>query len=58
MVFHNGSTHDNRFIIRQLAKDFDGYFSCVGGNTEKYVAFSMTTIKKSDKGIKKKKADA
>ena len=36
VVFHNGSTYDNHFIIRQLAKDFNGYFSCIGENNEKY----------------------
>ena len=25
LVFHNGSTYDNNFIINQLAKEFDGH---------------------------------
>ena len=54
VVFHNGSTYDNHFIIRQLAKDFKGYFNCIGENTEKYISFSITTIKKSDNDDKER----
>ena len=45
-VFHNRSNYDNHFIIKQLAKDFNGYFSCIGENTEKYISFSITIYKK------------
>ena len=41
VVFHNGSTYDYHFIIRQLAKEFKGNFDCLGGNTEKYITFSV-----------------
>ena len=51
VVFHNGSTYDNHFIIRQLTKDFNGYFSCIGENTEKCISFSITIIK--EQGNKK-----
>ena len=27
-VFHNGSTYDYRFIIRELAEEFEGEFEC------------------------------
>ena len=30
IVFHNGSTYDYRFIIKQLAEDFQGKFECLG----------------------------
>ena len=53
VVFHNGSKYDNHFIITQLAKDFDGYFSCIGENTEKYISFSTTVNKESDNANKK-----
>ena len=46
VAFHNGSNYDNHFIIKQLAKDFNGYFSCIGENTEKYISFSITIYKK------------
>ena len=44
VVFHNGSTYDNHFIIKQLAKEFKEYFNYIGENTEKYISFSITTI--------------
>ena len=53
MVFHNGSTYDYYFIIKQLAKEFKGNFDCLGGNTEKYITFSALSKKelKNDKVI-------
>ena len=41
IVFHNGSTYDNHFIIKELVKEFDGNFKCLGENTEKYITFSV-----------------
>ena len=52
VVFHNGSSYDNHFVIKQLAKDFNGYFGCIGENTEKYISFSISVFKES--GNKKK----
>ena len=37
VVFHNGSTYDYHFIIKQLAREFKGNFECLGENTEKYI---------------------
>ena len=45
-------------MIRQLAKDFNGYFSCIGENTEKYISFFITIIKEQGNKGKKKKPDA
>ena len=45
IVFHNGSTYDYHFIIKQLVKEFDGNFECLGENTEKYITF-IVPIKK------------
>ena len=56
VAFHNGSNYDNHFIIKQLATDFNGYFSCIGENTGKYISFSITMFKKDDNP--KKKANA
>ena len=56
-VFHNGSSYDDHFVIRQLAKDFKGYFNCIGKNTEKYITFSISVFKEYDKVNKKKKPD-
>ena len=53
VIFHNGSTYDYHFIIKELAREFDGNFECLGENTEKYITFSVP-IKKS---IENKKID-
>ena len=42
-VFHNGSNYDYHFIIKKLANEFEGQFECLGGNTEKYKTFSIST---------------
>ena len=34
IVFHNGSTYDYHFIIKELVKEFDGNFECLGENRE------------------------
>ena len=57
VVFHV-SSYDNHLIIKQLSKDFNGYFSCIGENTEKYISFSVTFIKEGDNSNKKKKPNA
>ena len=48
VVFHNGSTYDYHFIIKQLAKEFDSQFECLGENTEKYITFSVPIKKELD----------
>ena len=45
-VFHNGSTYDYHFIIKELVKEFDGNFECLAENTEKYITFSVPIKKK------------
>ena len=52
VVFHNGSTHDYHFIIKQLTREFKGYFYCLGENTEEYITFSVPIKKEEDNGIK------
>ena len=46
VVFHNGTTYDYHFIIKELVKEFDGNFECLGENTEKYITFSVPLKKK------------
>ena len=41
VVFHNGSTYNYHFIIRQLAKEFEGNFGWLGENTEKCITFTV-----------------
>ena len=51
VVFHNGSTHDYHFIIKQSEEDFKGQFECLGENAEKYITFSVPI--KEDNNSKK-----
>ena len=46
IVFHNGSTYDYHFIIKELVKEFDANSECLGENTEKYITFSVPIKKK------------
>ena len=46
IVFHNGCTYDYHFIIKELVKEFEGNFECLGENTEKYITFSVPIKKK------------
>ena len=48
VVFHNGSTYDYHFIIKELAKESESNFECLGENTEKYITFSVPIKKKID----------
>ena len=50
VVFHNGSTYDYHFIIKELAEEFEGQFECLGENTEKYLTFSVPIKKELDNG--------
>ena len=45
-MFHNGSTYHSHFIIKELVKEFQGNFECLGENTEKYITFSVPIKKK------------
>ena len=40
-VFHNGFNYNYHFIIKELAKEFEKRYTCIGGNTEKYITFSV-----------------
>ena len=46
IVFHNGSTYDYHFIIKESVKEFNSNFECLGENTEKYITFSVPIKKK------------
>ena len=47
-MFHNSSSYGFHLIIKQLAHDCKGPFSCLGENTEKYITFSISIFKKTD----------
>ena len=46
IVFHNDSIYDYHFIIKELVKEFEGNFECLGENTEKYIRFPVPIKKK------------
>ena len=46
VIFHNGSTYDYHFIIKELACEFEGNFKCLGENTEMYITFSVPIKKR------------
>ena len=48
VIFHNGSTYDYHFIIKELACEFEGNFGCLGENTEKYITFSVPIKERID----------
>ena len=48
-VFHNSSTYDYHFLIKELAEKFEGEFECLGENTEKYTTFSVPIKKEITK---------
>ena len=48
VVFHNGSTYDYHFIIKQLPGKFKDNFECLGENTEKYITFSVPIKNEQD----------
>ena len=54
VVFHNGSIYDNHLIIKQISKEFNGYFTCTGENAEKYISFSINVVKKDTSNKKKR----
>ena len=45
VLFHDGSIYDYHFIIKQLAKEFDGRFECLKENTEKYITIYVSIEK-------------
>ena len=45
-------------MIKQLAEDFNGYFSCIGENMEKYISVLITFVKESADSNRKKKPNA
>ena len=50
IVFHNGSTYDYHFIIKEVAKEFEGQFKCLGENKENKITFSVPIKKEVDNG--------
>ena len=55
VVFLNGSNYYYHFIIKELAKKFEGEIICLWENTEKYKFFSVPIIKEVRELIKMEK---
>ena len=47
VIFHNGSTCDYHFIIKERASEFDGNFECLGEKTEKIYNFFCSRQKEN-----------
>ena len=47
LVFKNESNYDYHFIIKELAEEHEGKFTCLGENTEKYINFFSSNRKRS-----------
>ena len=45
VVVHNGSNYDYHFIIKELVKEFEGEFNCLGENIKKCKTFSVPITK-------------
>ena len=45
VVVHNGSNYDYHFIIKELVKESEGEFNCLGENTKKCKTFSVPITK-------------
>ena len=49
VVFHNGSSSDPHFVIKELANEFEEQFKCLAEKKEKYKAFSVIINKQITK---------
>ena len=45
VAFRNGSNYNYHFIIKELVEEFKKQFTCLGENTEKYIAFTVSIEK-------------
>ena len=45
IFFHNRSNYDYHFIIKELAEEFEGKYTCLGENTEIYITFLLSIQK-------------
>ena len=47
LVFNSESNYDYHFIIKELAEEHEGKFTCLGENTEKYLNLFSSNRKRS-----------
>ena len=55
IVFHNGSNYNYHFIIKKLVEEFEGQFTWLVKNNEKYITFSIPIENKVTRTYKKVK---
>ena len=41
IAFHNVSSYDYHFIIKELTEEFKKQFTCLGKNTKKYITLTI-----------------
>ena len=41
IAFYNGSIHDYHFVIKELAKELEKKFTCLGKNVGRYINFTV-----------------
>ena len=51
IVFHNGSTYDYLFIMKQLTEEFKGQFECLEENSD-FIGFKNTKLYYKCKNVK------
>ena len=47
IAFHNVSSYDYHFIIKELTEEFKKQFTCLGKNTEKYISLTIPLEKQA-----------
>ena len=55
VIFDNGSNYDHHFIIKELAEESEGQFTCLVKTAEKYINFSSPIQKKLKELVKTEK---
>ena len=53
MIFHNGSNYDYHFIIKEIPKEFDREFNCLGKILKNIKAFSVPITKEVKRTAKR-----
>ena len=51
VVFHNASTYNYHFIIKEQAEEYERQFNCLGENTEKYIKMFQYQLKKNMRSV-------
>ena len=55
VAFHKGSNYDYHSITKELTKELEKLFTCIGENTKKYITFSVIIEKEIITSEKRRK---